>query len=292
MQPISINTKIIDELVSNWANSKIQREFFKLTENLENFHTVFIDKNTAGSQWLKQFRKIRNNINDQNIRKLFDDLIGPRKIRYLPVEVNQSEDYLSEVTRKTPEKIGIDCKRNSFNDLDFFDVNTFNSHNYDSRNYLFRVPKPVKILPGCVFKDMRLFSPYIREANKIEFCDLFLFKNPQYEDDAEFIFCLLDLCKNIREIIIHCEPNPLNILQKKVETRLTKQFSKGVFKGFTKYKSGTKAVNHDRFIIVNHDKFSIRFTTSFNNLRKNANGYFEAKDSFLIEFSNGRNYFN
>jgi hypothetical protein len=292
MQAISINTKIIDELVSNWANSKVQREFHKLTDNLEKFHHVYIDKGYYGSQWLNQFRRIRNNINDQNIRKLFDDLIGPRNIKYVPVKVNRDDDYLFEITRQTPEKIGINNKKDSLTELQFYDLTTFNSHDFDIRNFLFRIPKNVTVLDGEVFKDMRLFSPYVREAVKIEFCDLFLFVNQKYEDDAEFIFCLLNLCPNVKEIIIHCEPNPLNVLQKKVETHLKKQFEKNVFKGFKKYNPPTRDVNHDRFIIVDTDKFSIRFTTSFNNLRKNVNGYFEAKDSFLIEFSKGRKYFN
>lgn len=292
MQPISINPKIIDELFSNWADSKVQREFHKLTDNLEKFHEVYIDKCNYGSQWLDEFRRIRSKINDQNIRKLFDDLIGPRNIKYIPVEVNQGDNFLFEITHKTPEKIGVNNEKDSSKELQFYDLIKFNSHDFDTRNFLFRIPKNVTVSPGEVFKDMRLFSPFIREAVKIEFCDLFLFKNPMYEDDAEVIFCLLNLCRNLKEIIIYCEPNPLNALQKKVEVHIKNHFGKNVFKGFEKYNPPTKDVNHDRFIIIDTDKFSIRFTASFNNLRKNTNGFFKSKDSFLIEFSEGRKYFS
>ena len=56
MQPITVNTEVIGNLFSNWANAKSQREFYKLTENLEQFHQVYIDKNNGGSNWLNKFQ--------------------------------------------------------------------------------------------------------------------------------------------------------------------------------------------------------------------------------------------
>jgi len=292
MQPIALNTKIIADLIKDWVNVKSQRSFFKLTENLELFHQVYIDKNENGSRWLNELREIRKSINDQNIKRIFDDLIGPRNIKYNPIQVNSIQDPFLAVTYQTPDKLGVSSVHKNIDDLIFYDLKSFNSVDYSSKNYLLRFPKNITISPGEEFHDLRLFEPYLRNASKIEFCDLFLFKNPQYDDDAELIFKLLKLCENISAVEIHCEPNKLNLLQNKVKNRLKKEFGKTIFKDFKKYNPPTRDVNHDRFIIIDTNKISIRFTTSFNNLRKTNSGGFKAKDSFLIEFSSGRKYYD
>lgn len=292
MQPITLNIKIIADLINDWVNTKSQRAFYKLTENLEQFHQVYIDKNESGSSWLDDFREIRNNISDQNIKKIFDDLIGPRNIKYHPVEVEKTSDPFVSITSQTPDKIGISPIHKNTDDLMFYDLQDFNSVAFTTKNYLFRIPKIITISPGEEFRDLKLIEPFVRDAAKIEFCDLFLFKNPKYEDDAEFIFAVLKMIKNIRELQIHCEPNNLNILQKKVRDRITKELGKSIFNDFKRYNPPSRDVNHDRFIIIDSAKISIRFTTSFNNLRKTKTGGFQAQDSFLIEISSGRKYFD
>lgn len=292
MQPITLNIKIIADLLNDWSNTKSQRAFYKLTENLEQFHQVYIDKNESGSKWMQAFREIRNSISNQNVRKTFDDLIGPRNIKYNPIEVVANQDSFIEVTSKTPDRIGISPVHKNTDDLIFYDLQNFNSLAYTTKNYLFRIPKTITISPGEEFRNLRLIEPYLRDATKIEFCDLFLFKNPKYEDDAEFIFLILRIIKNISEVQIHCEPNELNLLQKKVKDRIRKEYDKAIFDDFKKYNPPTRDVNHDRFIIVDTDKISIRFTTSFNNFRKTSSGGFKVKDSFLIEISGGRKYFD
>lgn len=292
MQPIAVDTQVISQLISDWTNPRTQRIFHKLVENLEQFHQVYIDKTNNGSNWLNNFREVRNNINDFNVKKLFDDLIGPRNIKYIPVKINQDTDPILELTRQTPDKIGLSSVQKVIDDLKFYDLTLFNSVDYNTQNYLFRIPKIITMPPGEELKDLKSFAPYLRNAIKIEFCDLFLFKNPQYEDDAEFLFSILCICKNIKEIEIHCEPNKLNILQKKVRDRLQKEFGKNIFTDFKKYNPATSNVNHDRFIIIDNDKISIRFTCSFNNLRKTSSGGFKVIDSFLVEFSQGRKYYD
>ena len=222
MQPIALNTKIVADLINDWVNTKSQRAFYKLTENLEQFHHVYIDKNKAGSKWLDEFREIRNSINDQNIKRIFDDLIGPKNINYFPIEIPKNPDFFLSITGKTPDKIGISPIHKDTDDLIFYDLQGFNSLTYTPKNYLFRIPKTITISPGEEFCNFKLFEPFIRDATKIEFCDLFLFKNPQYEDDAEFIFRVLKMIKSIRNVEIHCEPNKLNLLQMKVKDRINK----------------------------------------------------------------------
>ncbi len=292
MQPITLNTSVILDLINKWESVKAQRDFHKLAENLENFHQVYIDKNEKGSLWFKNFRDIRDRISDQNLRKLFDELLGPRNIKYYPMLIKNIEEYFYEITKLTPDKIGIDQQRRKIHNVEYYDISIFNSYDLDVGCLLYRIPKSIHIPPGFIFRDLKIFAPYLRTAKRIEFCDLFLFKNPKYEDDAEFIFEVLKLCQNLEEIKIHCEPNSLNLLQRNVESRIKSNFGKKVFADFTKYNPPTKDVNHDRFIIIDTNKISIRFTTSFNNFRITDEGNFKVKDSFLIEFSSGRKYYD
>jgi hypothetical protein len=292
MQPITVDTEIIDSFFKEWNDSKLQREFYKLTENLELFHQIYIDKNNGKSKWLNKFREIRNSINDHNVKKIFDDLIGPRNIKYIPININPDNDPILEVTRHTPDKIGLSKVRQVINELNFYDLPHFNSVEFGPDNYLYRIPKNITIQPGQEFSNFKLFEPYIRDAKKIEFCDLFLFKNPQYEDDAEFLFSLLNVCRNLEYIEIHCEPNKINIRQIEVKSRLKKEFGKNIFTEFKKYNPPTRDINHDRFIIIDTDRISIRFSSSFNNFRIVSKNRFKVVDSFLIEISRGRKYFD
>jgi len=292
MQPIALNIQVLEQLIDNWSDVKSQREFHKLAENLENYHCIFIDKKDHRSVWLENLRSLRNNIKDSNIKKIFDDLIGPKNIKYKPVDVEDNQDLLISIAQKTPDKIGLNTKKLRSNDLRFYDLKTFNTNEFDTTNYLFRIPKVVTIKPGERFDDLRLFSPYLRDANKIEFCDLYLFKSNKSESEITFITELIGLAGKPSEVIIHCEPNPLNVIQKKSLENLHSTFGKSLSVEYKKYNPPTRDVNHDRFIIVDHNKYSIRFTTSFNNLKQSSKAKFEAKDSFLIEFSCGRKYFD
>ncbi len=287
MQPIALNIEVLNSLISNFEDFKNQREFHKLVENFEKFHIIYYDK-----RWLKSFNEFRESISNDNILKLFDDLISPKNLKYESVETNNDDDYLNDIARATPERIGLHTETCRKKELRFYNLQCFNSTEFDSENYLFRIPKTITIKPGEKFDDLRLFSPYVRNAKKIEFCDLFLFKNTNATGEVKFLLSILQLSDCLEEVIIHCEPNPLNIPQKKFENELKSKFSRKVSCEFRKYNLPTKDVNHDRFIIVDKDKFSIRFTTSFNNLRLSSEGNLVVKDSFLIEFSKGRNYFD
>ncbi|HMU44266.1 MAG TPA: hypothetical protein PKA80_13285 [Ignavibacteriaceae bacterium] len=294
MQPIALNTKVIADLINDWVNVKSQRSFFKLTENLEQFHQVYIDKNESGSKWLDEFREIRDSINDQNIKRIFDDLIGPRNIKYFPVTLTQLENYFFEVTSQTPDKIGISNSTAILDELMFYDLSKFNSNEYDSDCRLFRLPKTITFTPGKELKNYYFLKPYLQIAKKLEFCDPFLFNNFVYDDDYTFVRGVIQNCPKLSELEIYCTPSNTNPLQKKFK-KFIENYNKNItFSYFKTYNSSkkNKNVNHDRFIIVDTNKISIRFTTSFNNLRKTSSGGFKAKDSFLIEFSSGRKYYD
>ena len=275
MQPITVNTKVIGNLISNWTNAKSQREFHKLTENLERFHHVYIDKNKNRSNWLIRFRDIRSAIKDQNAKKLFDDLIGPRNIKYIPIEISNHDNYFHVLTCQTPDKIGLNQKSEVIDKATYYDLNVFNSNELNILCLLFRVPKVLSVRPGYKFQNFRIFAPYLREAKQIEFCDLFLFEKAKYfESETSFIFKILDQCKEYSKVRIHCKPSPANISQKNFQKKIKSNFPKIEFEGFIEYNPPKKDVNHDRFIIINGNQISIRFTTSFNNIIKNEDGSF------------------
>ena len=291
MQPITISTEVISKLIVDCTSSKSLGMFHKFSENLEKFHEIYIDKHNHNSTWYKNFIEVRDRITDHNIKKLFNDLLGPRNLKYIFKDLFTESDIFYELTRMTPDKIGLNCKNQSYKEVKYYDLNTFNSLENNPSCLLFRLPKYINVPPKYKFNDINFFNPYLREATKIEFCDPYLFKDSKYENDIKFMWCILKNCTNVSSIELHCEPNPQNILQKNFEKKLKELFPKtkgGIMK---KYKGGVNDVNHDRFILIDHDRISIRFTTSFNNIQVHPNIYI-AKDSFLIEFSKGRKYYD
>lgn len=287
MQPIAVNIEVLNSLISCFDDYKNQREFHKLVENFEKFHIIYFDK-----RWLNTFNEFRESIKNDNIRKLVDDLISPKNLKYEAVEINNKDDYLTDIARVTPEQIGLHTESCRKKELRFYNLTCFNSNEFDSQNYLFRLPKTVTFKPYEKFEVSRLFAPYVRDANKLEFCDPYLFKNTNAKGEIEFLIKILELSDCIGEVIFHCELNPLNLNQKKIEEHIKTKFKKRCSCQFSKYNLPPKNVNHDRFIIVNKDKFSIRFTTSFNNLILSSDRELSVKDSFLVEFSSGRKYYD
>lgn len=294
MQPVALDLRLIEQLRDNWADYKTQREFHKMTEYLEKYHSIPIDNQGGVSEWLTGFRKMLDSIQDQNLRKMFDDLLGPRNMKFTPVMLSQVSDLLKNLAETTPDKIGVQSKSKTEEAIRYYNLIDFNSQEYDTRCRLYRIPKTITFKPGKEFSPAEILAPYIREAKQIEFCDLFLFKNPKFDDDAEFILSVLRLCSKPAEILLHGEPNELNLLQKKTENTIKSLYGDKVYKGVKKYNPPTKDDNHDRFIILDRNKISIRFSSSFNNLRKVAvkENIFKVKDSFIMEFSHGRKYYD
>lgn len=294
MQPVALDLSLLEKLRDNWADYDMQREFHNMAKHLKDFHSIPIDNQNGASEWLKGFRKILDSIQDQNLRKMIDDRLGPRNMNFNPVILSQVTDLLKTLAETTPDKIGVQAKSKTEEAIRYYNLIDFNSQEYDTRCRLYRIPKTITFKPGKEFSPAEILAPYIREAKQIEFCDLFLFKNPKFEDDAEFILSVLRLCFKPAEILLHGEPNELNLLQKKTEKTIKSLYGDKVYKGVKKYNPPTKDDNHDRFIIIDRNKISIRFSSSFNNLRKvsDKENIFKAKDSFIIEISKGRKYYD
>lgn len=290
-QPIALDLFLLEQLSNNWSDYKIQRSFHKMTEFLEKYHSIPIDNQGGFSDWLNGFRKILNSIQDQNIRKMFKDLLGPRNLKYDRILLFQVEDLLKTLADSTPDKIGLQSESLTKDKIRYYRIDELQQDEYDPRCRLLRYGKIINFKYDTEFYPSNIIAPYIREASKIEYFDPFLFKDQFRKDDAEFLYENLEFCKNPTEIRIYTVPNPLNVLQKEVEIKLTKKYSKSVFKGIFNYYKPIKDVNHDRFIILNHNWVSIFFSTSFNNLRKTGVGKFRNGDAFIMNFCEGRNYY-
>lgn len=287
MQPIALNIAIIQELISDWSNYKKQREFHKLVENLEKFHIISIDNINNKSLWFQSFSDFRKSIKNDNILKMIDELLGPKNIKYIIYNIDKTEDYFYELVSATPDKIGIDISNKSKDKLKLYDLPTFNSNKYDLKNFLFRIPKTIKIYPDRIIDDLRIFTPYLRNAKLIEFCDYYLFKKGNIENELFFITTLADLSSNLEEIVFYLDKNPLNVNLPLAEKKIRDQFGDKITCRFKDY---LKKKNHDRFIIIDQKKFSMRFTSSFNNFFISDSGYLKSKCAFEISISEGREY--
>lgn len=291
MQPIAVDTDLILSLVENFWEKSSQRAFSDLGKNLEKFHTVYIDKNSQNhSSWWQDFEKIRDSIPNKDIRKLFDDTLGPRGgIRYVENKLDFENALFHKLVQITPDKIGVSSVGKKINEGDVYDIDSFNSTEFKHDNYLFRIPKVINIRPNHFFKDFRLFKPYLINASELEFCDKFLFKGTRF-DDPEFVYRLLEIPVNLTRVAIHCDKNDLNLIQKNAKRKIQDELgiSNPEFKQYSE-----KNKNHDRFIIINKEEFSIKLTTSFNNIKfhKDTN-VFTAEDAFTIIFDKGRLYFD
>ena len=118
------------------------------------------------------------------------------------------------------------------------------------------------------------------------------FKNFLFDNDYNFLFEIINMSPNVEVLEIFCSPNYINPLQKKFRQIIKKKYLEIKFNDFKEYNDENNDVNHDRFIIINTDEISIRFTTSFNNLRQNEDGSYYVKDSFAIVFTRGREYYD
>lgn len=285
-QPLAVDINLISKLVENYySDFETQCQLYKLIDNLKKFHEVVYDNKGNFSDWLEAYKELRNKYQDTPLKIIFD-AFNPRLLSLRPIQVDsKASDYLEDLTRKTPEKIGVKENEVLKSSLGFYGINYFNDPPTDAKNFLLRIPKVIDLKSGDEI-DFRIFSPYLRNATKVEFCDRYFFKNPQYDDDANFILNLIRLSKELNEINFHLDTIEYNKLHLYVKTEIEKNHKRAKI-NFIKFNTDK---NHDRFIIIDNDKISIKLTTSFSNFRLNDKKKFIVKDNCSLIFNNGRSY--
>lgn len=289
MQPIAVNISVVQDLLSDWSDYKKHLEFHKMVENLKEFHVLSIDKINDDSLWLNEFKNFRNSIKNGDLLKMVDELLGPKNLKYEIFKLNKADDYFFELANSTPDKIALHTSKGRKENVKFYDLATFNSSKYDLQNFLFRIPKHIKLKPGFTIKDFRIFAPYLRGAKSLEFCDPYLFIAKKRDGEIYFIKKLIELSGAIKKVVFHCELNQLNLNHKFIEKEIKNNFAQNISCEFKNY---NKSKNHDRFIIIDQTRYSIRFTTSFNNFSLTNGCSLIAKRALEISFNQDREYFD
>ncbi len=134
-------------------------------------------------------------------------------------------------------------------------------------------------------------KPYLRYAKRIEIIDKQLFKDTRNETEGDFLIEILKTVENLQEIGLISEKIPKNNLRLKSFQKKVRDISPNiVFLKHREYVSRGK--NHDRFLIVDKNKYSIMFSTSFNNFYLNSEkNEFVSKAGFEIVFKKGRKFY-
>ncbi|MBS4027168.1 MAG: hypothetical protein KGZ58_00905 [Ignavibacteriales bacterium] len=308
-QPIAIQFEVISNIINKCKNNDTDAylSFFSLIKLLKEFHTVYIDKDKNNySRWASFQLELGKSITDTTLKSLYDNLLGPNtlsnnsNISFLQ-KTTQSEtieEIYTELARLTPEKVFLfDRVQHRENDIRYYSTERFlKEEQYNSDCVLLRIEKVIDIQPNRTFKHLDFLSPYLRTAKTIEFCDDFLFLDGQ-QNDTEFIFDVLRLFSNFQSAVIHFDMNEFNGLNqihpKNFEANFKRRFPNKQPPTFKQYRS-QRNENHDRFILVDNDKYSIRFSHSFNNikLQDSANRIYKSGDAFQITFTRGRKYFD
>lgn len=293
MQDIAFDVEVIDSILSNSTSVDSISKLMRISQYLKEYHRIIDSISESDiSFWQESINKIKQKFKGHEFIQFLDFLFGPVNLRFAPVKSNYKDDKFYYHIKQSPDKIGITERDIDFDNQYFiYSSNEFISNNFNNRNNLFRLTKVINYKKGDEFYP-QVFYPYLRKAKKIEYADKYLFAEAS-ELDNKIILSIIDECKALNEMIIYSE---LNIPEIKLA------FKKATFKSFKKtlkkhspkidleeMKQYNSHDNHDRFLIVDNDKYSITFTTSTNNLEIKGDKLF-VKKPFKIVFSKCRDY--
>lgn len=292
-QPIAIDLKLLEFIRMHWEDKQINRAYTHMMELLETYHAIPIDDQAGKSDWIDGFDKIIQETNDVNINKAFRDSFTKQNpdLTFVKIKEHISNNLFEKLAEKTPDKIGVKSTSGFDSKIRYYSLSEFKSDNYDSNCRLFRFNKIIRFQPGTLFSPSVILSPFLRDAKRIEYFDRYLFKKEEYTDDVEFLFTNLDCVQKPSCITVFTDVDDLisKRHRENIEKKLLSKYGARVFKGMRGYQF--KRSNHDRFIILDTDRMSIFFSTSFNNLKNEGNGQFKNRAAFRINFCKGRDYY-
>ncbi len=293
MQEIAFDLEIVDSILSNSSAQNSINKLIKISQNLKDYHKV-IDSITENeiSFWQESINKIKRKHHGHAFVQFLDILFSPLNLNFNPVPPSESEDKFEYYINQSPDKIGITEKKEEYEEKYFvYSSDEFIENYFDNRNNLFRLTKVINYKKGDKFYP-QVFYPYLREAKKIEYLDKYLFAEAS-DLDKKLILSLIKESQSLKEMVFYTE---LNFHDMKLA------FKKGAFNAFKKsvkkqlrnvkieeMKQYNSRENHDRFLIVDSDRYSITITTSTNNLEIKGDK-FVVKKPFKIIFSKGRDY--
>jgi hypothetical protein len=282
-QEIAFDVDVFKEILSN-PLEKIDfpyRILYEILNFIRKYHNIVFNK-----KWLEEIEMIGDLITDQNTRKYFMQLLlTDLKVENSSVNKNdKTDDYIYNIAKYLQQKILItnknkdtDYKLNTYSDIQFV------SDNYKNDCVLFRLPKTLEYTYDEELENFNFLGFYLKDCSLIEFVD-------KYIDDSsvEFIFSILNQLDKDTKVYLHYDI--LNSTFFKYED--FRKNAKAKYPNLKFYKKPIpyiKEKKHDRLIIIGKNKYSIKFTTSFNNIEKNE-GKYKVKKSFTIIIKEGRLY--
>lgn len=293
MQAIAISPKVFEENFCNYYENLSLS--VQTIERIKKFHIVYTDKN---GKWFEELSRIKGQLS-HNEKDVFDNIIIKQLSKtFEHIEIAEKDSDLNiELARKTIDSLLLGTTKEKVeaknelknNSVKWIKQSEFISDEYKPNNILFRIPKIVKVAPEYNFRNFDFLAPYIRGAKKIEIMDKQLFKDSRNDSEVQLFVNILKYTNELKEVQLYWEPNEHNLRYIKFKKEIGDLIGNVTFLENCSYLGRSK--NHDRFIIVDHDEYSIRFSTSFNNFYKNSDGNFGVKAGFSISYENGRSFY-
>lgn len=285
-QKIVFDLNIIKDIIELSKSDYIMAliEFNSIIDKIKNYHDTVYNLN-----WLNELENMINENMDFNLRDLFKQVLLRKDIMNLYLSnliLDNNSLYKYKLASNQPDKILIsdNCEPNEF-DLNIYNKEIFVNEPNKNNCILYRIPKYFQYNAGDTINGFDILRFYLENSSLIEIIDPYLLeqKNTTYQLIESFLKQTgneiklrfyyhfnkdtKEEYKNLKKRILQKFPN-INILNPKPYNNID---------------------NHDRFIIVNKDLFSIRFSCSFNNLVFHDN-YFRIKSNFTINIVEGREY--
>ncbi len=293
-QPIAVDKEIFEEIFSNIDDGKYSEMLNSITKLLRQFHEIVVNKTDAGkSDWEEFMDELKHKFNSPIVSYFIDALLSPANLKFIAKPIANKNDAFTEHVNATPDKIGLSEKirKVKINGAKIFRIKEFVSEEYSPINNLFRLNKNVTVKPDFCFSNFKFLAPYLRSATKLEFADKQLFKDTRTETEVNFLLEIIKQSENLKQLGLIWEPAKINVRFNEFVQK-AKEIHPGInIKESKQYK--TRSKNHDRFIIVDHDKISIRFSTSFNNFYFNEKeNKYCSKAGFRISYERGRQFYD
>jgi len=296
-QPLAFQLDLLEELVEKLQNGDYNTIslYFKLITKLKDFHVIYFDNSVDqnGSIWFEKYVNILENakVNKQIAFNYLNGTFIREFVKMEKVNINQiNEDNIDyQIAQATPDKLLL-CKKNVEKNinLNYYSSDRFINEKYGQDCILYRLPKNQEFRAGSVIKNFDFLKPYFRNCKNIEIFDNYLFRKRTNKVDSDFIRDIIKLVEWRSDLKIYFDMNPLSLSLFNEFKECIHSVNPNII--INKPEQYSKQRNHDRFIILDKDRISLRFTTSFNNYKRDESGFYKVLDNSSIIYTRGRSY--
>lgn len=276
-QEIAIENNIISNFFDDELDISKLADFFSFYNKLKDYHLIFGN--------YESYKSFIHSIKEKHSYfQSYEDILL-NNIQFKPSLV---ADFNSNV-QKTKDKIGLsDSIISGDSNSIIYSSKDFINNSFDHRCKLFRIPKNIVIKPNTNLGNLEILNPFLRNAELVEIMDPYFFKDTKKDNliYIRLLNILLEKCNNAKEIIIHFYNDNDTLTQFNFwKNSLNKKFQK-IKVDASKYNVNQ---NHDRYIVIDSNSYTITTTTSWNNVIIN-NGDFYSHKGFQLPIEEGRIY--